>query len=153
MKGDPKVIKGLQAALSLEATLQLQYHADSRMLKAMGLKSLAHKASDYGEDGEGFLDMLMKRLLYFQQSVAYDCDGVADRSDIAGLLAGELELETAVVDPYEQQIQVATAALDDTTRNLYEHLLKWHEQHVEKLEREQALLETLGKEDYISARL
>lgn len=153
MKGDKKVIAGLQAALALEATLQLQYHADARMLKAMGLKSLAHTASDYGEETEGFLDKLMKRLVLFQSSIAFSPDAVEDRSDVAELLAGEMALEMGIVDPYEQQVEVARLAYDDTTRNLYEHLLKWHQGHIATLEREQALLEKLGEQEYVSARI
>ncbi len=153
MKGDPKVIKGLQAALSFEATLQLQYQADVRMLKAMDLNSLAARSSDYAGETHGFLDKLMKRLIFFGQSVAYSPDPVEDRSDVAALLAGELQLEMAVIEPYEQQVEVARLAYDDTTRNLYEHLLKWHQQHVEKLEREQSLLDKLGEQEYVSARI
>jgi bacterioferritin len=153
MKGDSKVIAGLQAALPLEATLQLQYQADARMLKEMGLKSLGSKASDHGDAARGFLDQLMKRLLFFQESVAYAPDAVEDRSDISSLFAGELALEMAVVTPYEQQIRVATAALDDTTRNLYEHLLKWHQGHVKNIERQMALLDKLGEQGYISAKI
>ncbi len=153
MKGDPKVIKGLQAALSLEATLQLQYQADVRMLKAMDLKSLAARSSDYAGETHGFLDKLMKRLIFFGEGVGYACDAVEDRTGVGALLAGELALEMAVIEPYEQQVEVARLAFDDTTRNLYEHLLKWHQGHVEKLERELALLEKLGDEEYVSARL
>ena len=153
MKGNKDVIAGLQAALALEATIQLQYQADARMLKAMGLKSLASKAAEYSTDSAAFLQKLMKRLLLFRESIGYLSEAVEDRTDVTELLAGELDLEMAIVDPYEQNVQVAQKAYDDTTRNLYEHLLKWHQEHVKWIEREQALLETLGSSDYIASRI
>ncbi len=153
MKGDKEVIAGLQASLALEATIQLQYQADARMLKAMGLKGLASKATEYSTDSAAFLRKLMKRLLLFRESVGYSTVAVEDRADVTELLAGELDLEMGIVEPYEQNVQVAMKAFDDTTRNLYEHLLKWHQEHVEWIEREQALLETLGASDYIASRI
>ncbi len=153
MKGNQDVIAGLQAALGFEATLQLQYQADARMLKAMGLGSLASKASDYSTDSARFLRKLMKRLLLFRESVGYSPGDVEDRSNVAELLAGELEMEMEIIEPYEQNVQVAMKALDNTTRNLYEHLLKWHQEHVEWIEKQQALIELLGPQDYVSAKL
>ena len=55
-----------------------------------------------------------------------------------------------IVQPYEQSVQIAMKVLDDTTRNLFEHLLKWHEQHVAWLEGQQRLMASMGGEaEYI----
>jgi bacterioferritin len=153
MKGDPKVIAGLQAALAQEATLQLQYQADARQLKSMGLDGLASKVCGFGTDSKCFLKKLMRRLLLFRSPIGYSPDAVVDRSDITELLSGELALEMAIVNPYEQQIQVAQKAFDDTTRNLYEHLLKWHQEHVEWIEKQQAQLDKVGETDYFSEKM
>jgi len=59
----------------------------------------------------------------------------------------------AILTPYEASVKIATTALDDTTRNLFEHLLKWHQKHVAWLEIQLRLIANLGEKEYIAEKL
>jgi len=136
MKGNPEVVAVLQSALALEATIHLQYGTDARCLREVGLKKNAKKAADFGGDSGKFLGMVEDRVLFLEGSVAYAPAPVLDSASVTAMLQRELGLEMAIVAPYESAVVVAQQALDDTTRNLFEHLLKWHQEHVDHLERE-----------------
>jgi bacterioferritin len=153
MQGNPAVIQAIQGALAMEASLQLQYHLDWRLLKNMGMKGSAKKASAMGEDGEDFLKQLTDRLLYFDASAAYASAETIDAPSVQALFQRELKMESDLIEPYEGIVIIAAQAKDDTTRNLFEHLLKWHEGHVDYISRELALIDKLGEATYISSRI
>jgi bacterioferritin (cytochrome b1) len=78
---------------------------------------------------------------------------VLDSASVTAMMQRELGLEMGIVEPYEKAVVVAQQALDDTTRNLFEHLLKWHQEHVDHLERELGLITKLGEAGYFTARM
>ena len=153
MKGNPEVVAVLQSALALEATIHLQYGTDARCLREVGLKKNAKKAAGFGGDSGKFLGMVEDRVLFLEGSVAYAPAPVLDSASVTAMLQRELGLEMAIVAPYESAVVVAQQALDDTTRNLFEHLLKWHQEHVDHLERELGLITKLGEAGYFTARM
>lgn len=153
MKGSPQVIETLQSAAAAEAHLNLQYRLDTRLLKFMGIRQVAKHADEYGNDTHDFLKYVTKRILFLEGDPSYQIPKVVEQSTLTALLKAELALELAIVKPYEDAVQVAMKALDDSTRNLFEHLLKWHEKHVDWLERQVRLIEGMGEATYISAKL
>src|SRR5208337_1943895 len=76
-----------------------------------------------------FLGMVEDRVLFLEGSVAYAPAPVLDSASVTAMLQRELGLEMGIVEPYERAVGIAQQALDDTTRNLFEHLLKWHQEH------------------------
>jgi bacterioferritin len=153
MKGNPEVVAVLQSALALEATIHLQYGTDARCLREVGLKRNAKKAAEFGGDSGKFLGKVEDRVLFLEGSVAYAPTPVMDSSSVTAMLQRELGLEMGIVEPYERAVVAAQQALDDTTRNLFEHLLKWHQEHVDHLERELGLITKLGEAGYFAARM
>lgn len=153
MKGSAPVLETLQSAAAAEAHLNLQYRLDARSLKFMGIKQVAKKTDEFGSDTHDFLKYVTKRILFLEGDPSYQIPKIVEQSTLTALFKAELALELAIVKPYEDAVQVAMNALDDTTRNLFEHLLKWHEKHVDWLERQLRLIEGMGEATYISAKL
>lgn len=153
MKGNLDVIKGLQAAAAQEAHLNLQYRLNARSLKFMGLKKLTCKMKTFGDGAHCFLKKVTDRILFLEGDPGYDAAPVVEQTSVTALLQNALALEMAIVAPYEQNIQTAMKALDDTTRNLFEHLLKWHQEHIGWLEQQLRLIDGLGEAEYMAEKL
>ncbi len=153
MKGNLNVIAALQAAAAQEAHLNLQYRLNTRSVKFMGLKKLTSKLDKFADDAHGFLKYVTDRNLFLGGDPSYETAAIVEQTSVTELLKNALELEVAIVQPYEQNIQVAVKALDDTTRNLFEHLLKWHEKHIGWLEQQLRLIDGLGETEYMAEKL
>lgn len=128
--GDARVIDTLRAAIQMEGHLNLQYRMDWRIAKNLGIKSPACKLKDFGHDTHCWLKLVTDRCLFLGGDTGYDVGTVVQSDSFQSMLQRELDLEVGVVKPYEQAIQTAMQAFDDSTRNLFEHLIKWHQKHV-----------------------
>lgn len=153
MKGNLDVIRGLQAAAAQEAHLNLQYRLNARSLKFMGLKKLTCKMTKFGDGTHCFLKLVSDRILFLEGDPGYAIAPVVEQTSVTDLLKNALAAEMAIVGPYEQAVQVAMKALDDTSRNLFEHLVKWHQKHVGWLEQQLRLVEGLGEAEYMAEKL
>lgn len=153
MNGNLSVISDLQTAAAAEAHLNLQYRLDQRSVKFMGVKKLARHLCRYGDDAHEFLKCVTDRILFLGGDPSYAIEKISEQKTVTDVLKNELTLELAIVQPYEQAVQTAMQALDDTTRNLFEHLLKWHQQHVGWLEQQIRLIDGLGEAEYIAEKL
>lgn len=153
MKGNLDVIRALQAAAAQEAHLNLQYRLNARSLKFMGLKKLTCKMNKLGSGAHCFLKQVTDRVLFLEGDPGYEIEPVVEQTSVTDLLKNALALEMAVVQPYEQNIQTAMKALDDSTRNLFEHLVKWHQHHVGWLEQQLRLIDGLGEAEYMAEKL
>jgi bacterioferritin (cytochrome b1) len=155
--GNPAVIKALQVGLAAESHLNEQYRSDRQSVKFMGLGKLKGKLKQFGGDAHKWRTKLQKRLLFLGASIAYTMAPVIEPATLTLTLENELALEMAIVTPYEQAIQTAMQALDDTSRNLFEHLLKWHQKHVGWLEQQLTLVDGLatdsGESRYIAEKI
>ena len=153
MKGNPQVIADLQSGYAREVNLHEQMRLDSRCLKFMGLDKVACKVKGLAGDVHYFRKCIVDRLLFLEGDPSASIGSVKQQSDLTALLQNELAMTMAIVSPYEDAVATATAAKDDTTRNLFEHLLKWHEEHVCWLEKQLRLIDQLGVEEYSAEKL
>lgn len=153
MTGKPEVLATLQAAMAAEAKLNLQYRLDWRSVKFSGAKKLAKDLKEFGHDAHCWLRKVTDRLLFLEGQPSYQVPAVQEQLSVTATLVNELALEMAIVAPYEEAVQTAMKALDDTTRNLFEHLLKWHEKHVGYLEQQIRLIAIMGENEYIAEKL
>jgi len=153
MKGNAEVLKSLQMAAPLEAQLNLQCRLDLRSLKNMGLKSVAAHVKKLGDNAHDYLKEVSKRILFLEGNPSYSVGAITEQTSVTALFQNELKLQMAAVQPYEQAVQTAAKAMDDTTRNLFEHLLKWHQHDIGWLEIQLRQIEGLGEKAYIEAKI
>lgn len=153
MKGDAAVIATLQTGLQAEAQLNLQYRMDWRSLKFLGVKKTAKKIHDLGTDAHDWMKEFTDRLLFLEAKPTYQIPQIAEEATVTDLLQNALVLEMAGIAPGEDAVQVAMKALDDTTRNLWEHLLKAKEKRIAWLSQQLNLIKAMGESSYIQAKL
>jgi len=151
--GNPDVLVALQLAVSAEVHLNAQYRADWRLAKFLGVKKTAKKLHSFGDDAHCWAKKVSDRLLFLGGKLNYPVSGIMESETLTAMFENELSLELAIVAPYEQTIQTAMKALDDTTRNLIEHLLKWHQSHVGWLAQQLSLIEAMDEAEYIAEKL
>lgn len=153
MKGSPEVIATLQAALLAAAQLNLQYRMDWRSLKFLGVKKTAKKVHKLGGDAHDWMKHFTDRLLFLEAKPTYQIPEIAEETTVTDLLQNALTLEMAFIAPQEAAVQVAMKALDDTTRNLFEHSLKAGEKRIAWLSQQVNLIKGMGEQMYISEKL
>lgn len=157
MQGSPDVIRTLQAAAAAEAHLNLQYRLDWRAVAFTGGKKVAKVLKGFGHDAHLWLRKATDRILFLDGDPTYEIPVIRQGAGLTETLRNELALEMAIIKPYEEAVQVAMTALDDATRNLFEHLLKWHQRHVAWLEQQLALIEGFeqdsGEMRYLAEKL
>jgi bacterioferritin len=154
MIGNPEVIQALQAALAQEAHLNIQYRHDWRLVAFWGIKKTAKKMHCFGGDAHDWMRKVADRILILGGETNYSVGDIVDQSTLTEVFQNELRLEMEILQPYEMAIQTAMRAFDDATRNLFEHLIKWHQQHVGWLEQQLRLIDAVGGEgEYVAEKL
>lgn len=151
--GDPKVIVTMRNAQVFEAQLNLQYRLDERLLKFMGTKKLANKFASFGDDAHEWLSAVTKQVLFLGGDAGYKVPPITSPDTVTDVISEALALEMATVEPYEQAIEIARVAFDDASRNLFEHLRKWHNGHILWLSQQLRLIDGLTEPNYIAQKL
>ena len=153
MKGSAEVIETLRFGIMAERHLNLQYRADGRLVKFIGAKKTAKKLKSFGDDCHSYLKCLEDRCLFLGWKIVGPIADITETDSLTESFKNELALEMAIVGPYEKAIQIAMQAFDDATRNLFEHLIKWHQQAIAWLECQLRLIEAITEPEYIAEKL
>jgi bacterioferritin len=154
MQGDPKVIGQLNLTLKEELQAISQYFLHAEMCENWGYERLAEyiKKQSIGEMKHA--ESLIERILFL--------DGTPNMTEPMTLTIGknvreqlqsDLELETHAVKMYNNAVNVAREAADNTTRELFERILKDEEEHVDWLEAQMHMIGEVGYERYLSEQM
>ncbi len=150
MKGDPKVIEFLNAALKNELTAINQYFLHSRMLKDWGVSELARKEHEESIEEMHHADWLIERILFLE--------GLPNLQDLGKLFIGENVAEIIECDLKTEQIAVpllkdgiayCESVRDYGSRDLMNKILHNEEEHIDFLETQQDLIAQIGIQNYI----
>jgi bacterioferritin len=151
MRGDPEVIEFLNEVLTAELTAINQYFLHAKMLDNFGYPRLAKKKRDESIEEMKHADQVIARVLFL--------DGAPNVQRLAQVRIGDdpiemhrcdLLLEEEAVARLNRGLQLAVAKSDGGTRALLEELLKDEEEAVDWLTAQLKLVETLGKQQYLS---
>ncbi|MDG2141842.1 MAG: bacterioferritin [Gammaproteobacteria bacterium] len=149
MKGDPKVIEYLNKALGNELVAINQYFLHSRMYEDWGLLKLAEKEYEESIDEMKHADQLTKRILFLE--------GLPNMQDLGKLAIGEntqemlecdLGLEHIACPDLKEGIAYCESVNDFVSRGLLASILDSEEEHVDWLETQLSLINTVGLENY-----
>jgi len=150
MKGDKDVIKHLNAALKNELTAINQYFLHYRMLDNWGVTRLAKY--EYGEsiDEMKHADKLAQRILFLDGLPNFQLLGrLRIGESVEEVLKADLELEREAIPPLRDAIQHCEKVRDYISREILEDILKSEEEHVDFLETQLSLIESMGIQNYI----
>ncbi len=154
MKGDPAIIRTLNAVLTNELTAVNQYFLHARMFESWGLKHLGQIIYDESIGEMKHADMLIKRILFL--------DGLPNLQDLHKLKIGEraveclgadLSLELGGRDTLIAGVTQFEAAKDYVSREILMRILGDTEEHIDFLEAQFKLIEQLGEQNYLQSAM
>ena len=154
MKGDPAIIRTLNAVLTNELTAVNQYFLHARMFESWGLKHLGQIIYDESIGEMKHADMLIKRILFL--------DGLPNLQDLHKLKIGEsaveclgadLALELGGRDTVVAAVTQFEAAKDYVSRDLVIRILADTEEHIDFLEAQFKLIEQLGEPNSLQSAM
>src|SRR5687767_13200482 len=150
MKGDPKVIDALNAALTIELTAINQYFCQAKMCKNWGYFKLAAKHYEESIGEMKHAEILIDRILFLEgvpEIARYDVIRVG--TDVKEQLENDLVLEMRGVKAYNEAIELCTQFKDNGTRELLDGILTEPEEHVDWLETQLSLIDEVGLQLYL----
>ena len=154
MKGDKKVIQLLNKQLTIELTAINQYFLHARMYKNWGFTRLGKHEYDESIEEMKHADMLIERVLFL--------DGLPNLQNLDKLLIGEnvkdcmqgdLQVELGGRSNLIEAIGYCESCQDYVSRELFEHILSDTEEHIDYLETQLGLIESVGLQNYLQAQM
>ena len=154
MKGDPTIIRLLNAQLTNELTAVNQYFLHARMYRHWGFEKLGKKEYEESIGEMKHADKLIDRILML--------DGLPNLQALHKLLIGEstqemleadLQLEKAAQVTVKEGIAESEKAADYVSRDLFLQILEDTEEHIEWLETQLDLIVKIGIQNYLQSQM
>ncbi len=154
LKGGPEIIEALNEILTGELTAINQYFLHARMCDNWGLKRLGAKLYHESIDEMKHADRLIERVLYL--------DGIPNVQRLGRIRIGEsveevlkcdMALEHEAIPRLQRAIELCAEQGDHGTRILLDEILASEEEHLDWLETQISLVNTLGVEHYSAQQI
>lgn len=154
MKGDPGVIDHLNQVLANELAAIDQYFLHSRMFGDWGFATLAEKEYQESVDEMKHAKGVIDRILFLEGAPNMkDLGRLRIAKDVPGILANDLALEMEARPVLQEAVAHAEEVRDFVSRDLFRAILDDEEGHIDWLETQLGLIETLGLENYLAQQL
>ena len=149
MKGEKRIIERLNEALFLELGAVNQYWLHYRLLEDWGYAKLAKKEREESIEEMHHADKLVERIIFLEghpnlQKVGPLRIGQNVKEVLEADLAGEYDARTS----YKKSREICQELGDYVTMKLFEELLADEEGHIDFLETQLQLLNSIGVEKY-----
>lgn len=149
MKGDAKVIEYLNAALRSELTAVSQYWLHYRLQEDWGYGRIADKSRAESIEEMNHADRLIQRIIFLEghpnlQKLDPLRIGQNLKETLEADLAGEHDARTLYIEARDHCDKVG----DYVSKNLFEDLIADEEGHIDFLETQIELFDTIGAQNY-----
>lgn len=150
MQGDARVIEFLNEQLTAELTAINQYWLHYRMQENWGFTKLAKYTRHESIDEMKHADRLAERILFLE--------ALPNFQKLFPLRIGEtvkeqfkcdMKIEEEAIERLRRGIEYMRSVGDVTSANIFEDILEDEEHHIDYLETQLDLLETLGEQLYL----
>lgn len=150
MRGDKQVIDHLNAVLTGELTAINQYFLHYRLLDHWGITRLAKYEYKESIDEMKHADRLIERILFL--------DGLPNLQMLGRLRIGEtvpevlkadLALEEEALKLLREAVRHSEQVRDFVSRDLFAYILGEEEQHVDFIETQLGMIESMGLPNYL----
>ena len=154
MKGSAKIIGHLNACLRNELTAINQYFLHARMMKSAGVVRIGDKIYRESIGEMKHADQIIERILLLE--------GLPNLQDLGKLFIGEtvpemlqsdLKLEGNARKDLVAAIADCEIERDYVSRDLLTHILDDAEEHIDFLETELSLIESVGLPNYLQSQM
>lgn len=154
MKSDPEIIEILNEILTAELTAINQYYLHSKMRENWGFLRLAKVAYQESIDEMKDADKIIERILYLDGAPNLQrYDPVRIGENIPEQFELELQTEREAIDRFNRAVDLARQKNDNGTRHLLEEILVDEEEHLDWLESQLHVIETIGADHYLAQHI
>ncbi|MBU2958237.1 bacterioferritin [Paracoccus sp. 1_MG-2023] len=149
MKGDPKVIEYLNAALRSELTAVSQYWLHYRLQEDWGFGKIAKKSREESIEEMQHADRLIERIIFLEgHPNLQKLDPLRIGQDLKETLESDLAAEHDARTLYIEARDHCDSVGDYVSKNLFEHLIQDEEGHIDFLETQLELYGAIGAQNY-----
>lgn len=154
MQGDERIIEVLNEVLTNELTATNQYYLHYAMQKNWGFTRLAQHTYDESIDEMKHADLLIHRILFLEGHPNLQRLGsVRIGERVREQFDADMAIEVQAIATLRRGIELCREADDTVTRRLLEDILSSEEEHIDYLETQLSLMETLGDKDYLALQV
>ena len=154
MLGDPRVIECLNDVLTNELTAVNQYYLHYAMQKNWGYTRLADTSYHESIDEMKHADLLIHRLLFLEGHPNLQrLNPLRIGETVPEQLEADMGVEVKAMADLRRGIEVCREVGDTVTRILFERILESEEEHVDYLETQISLVQSLGEPLYLAQQV
>ena len=154
MKAPQSIIDLLNKLLVGELTAINQYFLGAKICQNQGLSRLAHHLRKESIDEMKHAEALIERILFLDGLPNLQkLDKITVADNIPDQLRADLKLEMHTVETLNDGVKTARQTGDAGTATLLENLLRAAEEHVDWLEAQVGLIDSLGAQRYLAEQL
>lgn len=151
MRGDPDVIEELNKQLTAELTAINQYFLHAKMQENWGYTRLAEHTRAESMDEMRHAELLTDRILFLEGLPNYQrLNTLGVGQTVPEQIRSDMAIELEVVGRIAPAIPRMRERGDITSARIFEEILADEEKHIDYLETELELLETLGEPLYLA---
>lgn len=147
------VINKLNELLAVYQMANIQHQTHAALFRAWGYEKLADITVEHITDEPETITALQNRILDLGGDIRYTLPQPTFGTDIHSAFQADLALQMNARTKLNAIVEMFQAEHDATSRVLVENILKDEEEHLAWLDAEMSLLERLGDQLYLAARL
>ncbi|ENN93532.1 bacterioferritin [Bartonella bovis] len=149
MKGHPEIIKQLNEALTLEISAVNQYQLHSCLTESWGYAKLAEIERKEATEEMKHVDRIVKRITFLEGHPNLEFSApLRIGRNLREVLECDLKSEYDAREAYLKSREICSKLSDHVSKKLFDELLEDEENHIDFLETQIQLLNTIGEERY-----